>query len=55
MKKMTLTLLLATLALCVTFASEESKTWEASDKAKEFVHETIVIGFFCLSLWGRVD
>jgi microsomal dipeptidase-like Zn-dependent dipeptidase len=28
------------------FASEESKTWSASDKAKKFVQETIVIGFF---------
>lgn len=26
--------------------SEESKTWPASDKAKEFVEETIIIGFF---------
>lgn len=33
------------------FASEESKTWEASDKAKEFVEETIVIGFFATP-WG---
>lgn len=29
-----------------SFASEESKTWPASDKAKQFVKETIVIGFF---------
>ena len=27
-------------------AGEESKTWSASDKAKEFVQNTIVIGFF---------
>ena len=27
-------------------ASEESKTWDATDKAKKFVEETIVIGFF---------
>ncbi len=26
--------------------SEESKTWKASDKAKKFVKETIVLGFF---------
>ena len=26
--------------------SEESKTWEASDKAKEFVKQTIVLDFF---------
>ncbi len=32
-------------------ASIESKTWKASDKAKKFVHETIVIGFFATP-WG---
>lgn len=31
--------------------SEESKTWPASDKAKEFVKETIVLGFFATP-WG---
>ncbi len=29
--------------------SEESKTWKATDKAKEFVKETIVLGFFATS------
>jgi len=26
-------------------ASHESKTWDASDKAKQFVKETVVVGF----------
>ncbi|MFC4992445.1 dipeptidase [Rubritalea tangerina] len=30
----------------VASASEESKTWPASEKAKQFVKDTIVIGFF---------
>ena len=40
------TILLAGLLTNNAFAGEESKTWEASDKAKKFVRETIVIGFF---------
>ena len=36
--------------LAITIASEESKTWEASDKAKKFVEETIIIGFFVRSI-----
>ena len=35
------------LLLCgPLFAGEESKTWPASDKAKQFVEQNIVIGFF---------
>ncbi len=34
-----------------SFGGEESKTWPASDKAKQFVDDTIVIGFFA-SPWG---
>ena len=50
----TITLLLGIFAFgfsTFTFASEESKTWEASDKAKKFVEETIVFGFFIHSLY----
>jgi membrane dipeptidase len=32
--------------VAVSLASEESKTWPASDKAREFVKDTVVIGFF---------
>jgi len=47
MKKGIFLLAVFTLGFTVlSFASEESKTWEASDKAKEFVEESIVIGFF---------
>ena len=49
-----LTLFIAGAFLSATF-SEESKTWEATDKAKKFVQETIVIGFFRQPLWSRVD
>ena len=50
-----------TLSLCVALylltspavllAGEESKAWPASDKAKQFVKDTVVIGFFA-SPWG---
>ena len=43
--------ILAALNISISFASEESKTWPASDKAKQFVEDTIVIGFFA-SPWG---
>lgn len=47
-----LSLALAITALGSTArAGEESKTWPASDKAKQFVQDTIVIGFFA-SPWG---
>jgi membrane dipeptidase len=39
-------ILLTGISVPQILASEESKTWEASDKAREFVTETIVIGFF---------
>lgn len=35
----------------ISYASIESKTWPASDKAKKFVKDTVVIGFFA-SPWG---
>ena len=48
-------ILAATLALLVVMptamAGEEGKTWPTSDKAKKFVKDTIVIGFFA-SPWG---
>lgn len=45
MKKLNLLFLSLVLSI-YGFASEESKTWDASDKAKKFVEESIVIGFF---------
>ena len=49
MKKVKLLSSLLILGIIITAfvapPSEESKTWEASDKAKKFVKETIVIGF----------
>ncbi|WP_084812046.1 dipeptidase [Flammeovirga pacifica] len=35
-----------TVASSFSPLSEESKIWKATEKAKKFVHETIVIGFF---------
>ena len=49
-----LSLFIAGTFLSATF-SEESKTWKATDEAKKFVEETIVIGFFASPFWGRVD
>ena len=48
MKKLINLLGISFLAYCLlsTTFSEESKTWDASDKAKKFVEESIVIGFF---------
>jgi len=34
------------LTLLSTTFSEESKTWQASDKAKKFVEETNIVGLF---------
>ncbi|NIN60806.1 MAG: dipeptidase, partial [Gammaproteobacteria bacterium] len=44
MKRKILLLLAALLSSAVSFASVESKTWEASEEAKQFVRDTIVIG-----------
>lgn len=44
MKKKTLLVLAAVLISTTSFASVESKTWEASEEAKKFVRDTIVIG-----------
>ena len=48
MKKLKLLTVLVITAILTAFTppSEESKTWEASDKAKKFVQKNIVIGFF---------
>ena len=43
--------ILATIFGSFTFAGEESKTWPASEKAKQFVEDSIVIGFLA-SPWG---
>jgi len=47
--KLTLFIVLAVISFGITAfvvpPSEESKSWEASEKAKKFVKETIVIGF----------
>lgn len=46
MKKLLSTLTACGLVLGSATASEESKTWPASDKAKIYVKDTIVVGFF---------
>ena len=47
MKKINLLIVVIAGLLMITASpSDESKTWEASAKAKKFVEETIVIGFF---------
>ena len=45
-------LIVAAIILVVSapaMASVESKTWPASDKAKQFVEDTVVIGFFVIT------
>jgi membrane dipeptidase len=44
MRKTATTLLACLLAAGPASASVESKTWEASEEAKQFVRDTIVIG-----------
>ena len=44
LKKSLPTILLLLLVTGTSYGSVESKTWEASDEAKQFVKETIVIG-----------
>jgi membrane dipeptidase len=44
MKRKVLLTLAAFLSTATSFASVESKTWEASEEAKQFVKDTIVIG-----------
>ena len=51
MKTFLITLTSFSLLVTILHAGEESKTWPASDKAKQFVKETVVIGFFA-SPWG---
>jgi membrane dipeptidase len=46
MKKVLKTLAACGLMMVPSIAGEESKTWPASDKAKAFVKDSIVIGFF---------
>ncbi|WP_104028204.1 dipeptidase [Vibrio jasicida] len=43
-KKMSLAAITIAVSMGSTYASVESKTWPASDKAKAFVQDTIVIG-----------
>ena len=44
MKKTILFLIAALMSSTPGLASVESKTWEASEEAKQFVKDTIVIG-----------
>jgi len=46
MKRILYTALAVFLLTNISHASLESKTWPASDKAKQFVKDTVVIGFF---------
>jgi membrane dipeptidase len=46
MKAISIAIISGFLAGGTVLASEESKTWPASDRAKQFVKDTIVIGFF---------
>ncbi len=46
LKGLALTIVVVTLMAGVTQASMESKTWPASDKAKQFVKDTVVIDFY---------
>ena len=46
MKKLLIAMMTFLILTGLSHASLESKTWPASDKAKQFVKDTIVIGFF---------
>jgi membrane dipeptidase len=46
MKRILYTVMALFLLTSISYASLESKTWPASDKAKKFVKDTVVIGFF---------
>ncbi len=46
LKKLFYTFITLLLLTGISNASEESKTWSASKKAKKFVKDTVVIGFF---------
>jgi membrane dipeptidase len=46
MKKILYTIIAIFLLASISLASMESKTWPASEKAKKFVKDTVVIGFF---------
>jgi membrane dipeptidase len=46
MKTLVTVIMAVTMMASAAQASLESKTWPASDKAKKFVQDTIVIGFF---------
>ena len=46
MKKLLNAIMVLLMLTGGSYASLESKTWPASDKAKQFVKDTIVIGFF---------
>lgn len=51
MKKLLLAILALSLLTGTSYASKETKTWPGSGKAKQFVKDAIVIGFFA-SPWG---
>lgn len=51
MKKQMMLVVSMVLVAVSAMASVESKTWPATDKAKQFVKDTVVIGFFA-SPWG---
>ena len=51
MKTLSLLAAASVLAGSAAWASEESKAWPASEKAKLFVQDTVAIGFFA-SPWG---
>ncbi len=51
MKTLLLTLISSSLIVANLHGGEEGKAWSASDKAKQFVKDTVVIGFFA-SPWG---
>lgn len=44
MKRLLPAAALALILACPLQASEESKAWDASDEAKQFVQDTIVLG-----------
>ena len=44
MKRLLSSLLVSAACATMAFASEESKDWEASAEARQFVMDTIVIG-----------
>ena len=50
MKTIITAIMAVIMTATVAQASLESKNWPASDKAKKFVKDTVVIGFFAFAL-----